>query len=193
MRENRKHGLMREGRCEPVLYSTPHVFVDSGSEKPDAEEIAVAWEIRKQQERTEKGVESLLGDIPLALPALQRAHKIQSRMSRIGFDWDHAADVLTQLRDEIDELEEAMQQQNASACADELGDVLFSCVNLARHLRLDAEVCLRAGNNKVSGRIAWMEADVSAKGQSLAGNSLLELDVLWQAAKAALQLNGNSA
>ena len=162
----------------------PHVFpVGDKVASREIQDIHANWEQRKEVERSAKGFDSILDDIPLALPALQRSHKIQSRLARIGFDWQNPREVLQQLRSEIEELEQAMGESDSEACADELGDVLFSCVNLARHLKLDSESCLRATNSKVMKRVAWMERALQAKEDSLWGQSMEALEALWQAAK----------
>lgn len=174
-----------DGISTKLVTRHPHVFPTGNMlASRDLQEIHSVWEQRKADERKAKGLQGVLSDIPVALPALQRAHKIQSRLARIGFDWDNPRDVLEQLRSEIDELEQAMDSGNSAACAEELGDVLFSCVNLSRHLQQDAEDCLRASNHKVMARIAWMEKALEAKGQVISGQTLEALEALWQEAKA---------
>lgn len=180
-------GTIVDGIAAKLMIRHPHVFgPDAGADAPDLEQLHLVWEARKQQERAEKGIDGVLGDIPLALPALQRASKIQSRLARAGFDWNEAAAVLQQVRAELDELEHAMQTGNTSDCADEMGDVLFSCVNLARHLLIDPETALRQSNNKVTRRICWMEETLRHRQQQWHGRSVDELEALWQAAKQAL-------
>lgn len=176
-----------DGIAAKLLIRHPHVFQREDSANPDMQQLHTAWEARKQQDRQEKGIDNLLGDIPFALPALQRAHKIQSRLARAGFDWPSTQDVLAQVRAELDELEQAIQMNDVVACADELGDVLFSCVNLARHLDIDSEVALRSSNRKVSNRIHWMEETIKQRQEHWSGKTMFELEELWQAAKQALQ------
>lgn len=182
-------GAVIDGIAAKLLARHPHVFAtnSAGIAKPTMPQLHADWERRKQQERAAKGIDGVLGDVPVALPALQRAHKIQSRLARAGFDWQEASAVLRQVRAEIEELEEAMQKGNAAACVDELGDVLFSCVNLARHLDVDPEQALRHCNSKVSRRIAWMEDTLRARQQQWLHCSADELEDLWQAAKQALR------
>jgi ATP diphosphatase len=176
-----------DGIAAKLLIRHPHVFQRENADSPDMQQLHAAWEARKQQDRQEKGIDNLLGDIPLALPALQRAHKIQSRLARAGFDWPSAKDVLVQVRAELDELEHAMQMNDTAACCDELGDVLFSCVNLARHLDIDSEVALRSSNRKVSNRISWMEETIKQRQELWSDKTMPELEDLWQTAKQALQ------
>lgn len=176
-----------DGIAAKLLVRHPHVFNRASDALPmDLPELHAAWELRKQQDRAEKGINGLLGDIPHALPAIQRAHKIQQRLARAGFDWTNAADVLAQVRAELDELEQAMNSGDQQACGDELGDVLFSCINLARHLQVNPETALRATNAKVSQRIQWMEETLHARQMQWSDKSTQELDALWQAAKLAL-------
>lgn len=171
-----------------LLVRHPHVFNKSdGNSVADLQQLHTAWEARKQHDRAEKGIYNMLGDVPLALPALQRAQKIQSRLARAGFDWSSASDVLQQVRAELEELEQAIQMQDAAACSDELGDVLFSCVNLARHLHVDPETALRRCNTKVSERVGWMENALLQRQEQWADCTLDELEALWQAAKTALK------
>jgi ATP diphosphatase len=177
-----------DGIAAKLLIRHPHVFDKMGDNNEiDMHELHLAWEARKQNDRAEKGIDNLLGDIPLALPALQRAHKIQSRLARTGFDWSSASEVLLQVRAELDELEQAMQMHDAAACSDELGDVLFSCINLARHLHLDSEAALRRCNTKVSDRIGWMEKTLRQRQEQWSDCTMDELEALWQAAKASLK------
>jgi nucleoside triphosphate diphosphatase len=181
-------GIVIDGIAAKLLIRHPHVFDRKDTaDKTDMQQLHVAWEARKQQDRADKGIENLLGDIPLALPALQRAQKIQSRLARAGFDWSTPSEVLAQVRVELDELEQAMQAHDPEACSDELGDVLFSCVNLARHLGVDSETALRSSNLKVSRRIDWMEKTIKQRQEQWSDKTMDDLETLWQAAKQALK------
>jgi nucleoside triphosphate diphosphatase len=181
-------GTVIDGIAAKLLIRHPHVFDRKGvADKSDMQQLHAAWEVRKQQDRADKGIDNLLGDIPLALPALQRAQKIQSRLARARFDWSSASEVIAQVRAELDELEQAMQANDAGACSDELGDVLFSCVNLARHLGVDSETALRRSNLKVSQRIDWMEKTLKQRQEQWSDKTMVELEALWQAAKQVLK------
>ena len=175
-----------DGIAAKLQLRHPHVFAATSAQQPAIEALHTAWEQTKQRERAVKGIHGVLGDIPLALPAVQRAQKIQGRLARAGFDWSCATEVLQQLRAEIDELEQAMAAADPLACQDELGDVLFSCINVARHLRVDAETALRHSNSKVAARISWMESTLQQRGLSWSAQSMDELETLWQVAKKAL-------
>lgn len=182
-----------------LLHRHPHVFPDGtlasfGSSELalDAETVAIRWEEIKNLERQVKAARSpagvlpsVLDDVPAALPALERARKLQRRAGSLGFDWQDAAPVLARLREEIAELEAAMASADASAMQDEFGDVLFSCVNLARHLDIDSETALRAANRKFEQRFRAMEALAVSRSLSLPAMTLAELDALWDEVKSA--------
>lgn len=171
----------------------PHVFpagtLDSVREAgvtPDNAEIGQVWESKKSQERTAKGHRGLLADIPQALPALSRAQKLQKRAAKAGFDWHGSADVLKKIREEIDELSAEITDGNTSGIEDELGDLLFSVVNLARHLGIDSEAALRRGNSKFERRFSHMEQISEASNLGLEELDDDELEKLWQRAKGAV-------
>ncbi len=161
----------------------PHVF---GNEPTgDAAEQARRWEILKAEERGERpaGASELAG-IPAALPALVRAQKLQGRAARVGFDWGTIAPVFDKVREELDELAaEHAADADEATLTNELGDLLFSCVNLARHLNLDAEGALRVASRKFEDRFAYIETALAADGRRVAGTTAAELDRLWDAAK----------
>ncbi len=167
----------------------PHVFPDGSlqsqrdSKPNELEEKAIkaSWEKIKQEEREAKGNRGLLDDVPTALPAIVRAAKLQKRASKIGFDWDRASAVMEKVDEELDELKEAMAQGNAEDIENELGDLLFSCVNLARHLSIEPETCLRKANQKFESRFRSMEKQMAVHGKT--AFSAAELELLWQSAK----------
>lgn len=152
----------------------PHVF--GNVEVEDAEEVKANWEQIKETERGEAR-QSLLDGVPVGMPALERAAKIQRRAADIGFDWPQAAPVLDKLFEEVEELREAVAEMNR--VPEELGDVLFTVVNLARHLNVDPELALRGAIERFISRFEAMEE----MGGPLAGLSLAELDDLWERAK----------
>lgn len=157
----------------------PHVFGEVVAE--DAETVITNWETIKSEEKSR---ESLMDDIPVAMPAIVRADKIQRRAKSVGFDWDDAAPVFAKIREELDEL--AADANDPIRAAEELGDVLFAAVNLARHLGVDAELSLAGAGDRFSQRIRAMERQAAAAGRSLAEYSLEELDALWKRAKSTL-------
>jgi ATP diphosphatase len=167
----------------------PHVFKD-GTLYGHAESSPLAesgvnhnWEAIKQQERAQKGVDGVLADVPLALPAITRAVKLQKRAARIGFDWPDAKGVMMKLLEEIRELSDAVESADQTHIEAELGDLLFTCVNLARHLKVDPESALRSTNNKFIARFQHMEGAAAAAGNVLSLLPQKELERLWQQAK----------
>ena len=174
---------------EKLLRRHPHVFPQGQLQRRVAEQSADSrmvkrrWEEIKASERKSKQQNGVLDDVPSALPALTRAAKLQKRASQVGFDWHDIDGVLAQLREEIDELIEARQQYSATEIAEELGDVLFCSVNLARHLKVDPETALRAANRKFENRFRYIEDTLSAQGLSPAQATLQQMDLLWDEAK----------
>jgi len=167
---------------EKLIRRHPHVF-HSEPQDISEEQVKLNWEAIKQQERSVKQKGAILDDIPMALPALSRAQKLQKRASTVGFDWHDTHMVIAQLRSELDELDEALLQGESASIADEMGDVLFAAVNVARHLKIDAEQALRDGNAKFERRFNDIEASLTAQGRSVKGTDLAELDRLWHQAK----------
>ena len=163
----------------------PHVF--GGATFVTDEERHRFWEASKQTERRERGkaeaAESVLGAIPRNLPALMTAQKLQKRAARHGFDWPDIEPVFDKLHEELDELKAACKAADEQNIREELGDLLFVIANLARHLSMDAEACLRAGNDKFSRRFRHIEERVAAGGKVLTDHTLAELDAWWHEAK----------
>lgn len=176
----------------------PHVFPDGdlyGSpELPRLDEAAIKqrWEEIKAEERAEKAAApeqlSLLDDVPSALPALSRAAKLQKRAAQVGFDWPEALPVVDKVREELGEVLEAMSENDPKAIAEELGDLLFVVVNLARHLKVDPENALRAANGKFERRFRFIEQALREAGRPIESCDLEALDALWGAAKKAERL-----
>ena len=172
----------------------PHVFPDGTlSSRNDYHQalsegqVKGRWEAIKQQERDSKEPSkvkaSLLADIPRALPAIQRAEKLQKRASSVGFDWPEASQVLDKIEEEIAELREAMQAGNPTNIEDELGDVMFAMVNLARHVKVKPEMAIRSTNIKFERRFNYVEQTLLEQGSSLQQADLDTMEALWVAAK----------
>ncbi|MBB1519152.1 nucleoside triphosphate pyrophosphohydrolase [Aquipseudomonas guryensis] len=182
-----------DGITRKLIRRHPHVFVDGDLYgAPDAaklEEAAVKqrWEELKAEERAEKAAVpeqlSLLDDLPNALPALSRAVKLQKRAAQVGFDWPEALPVVDKVREELDEVLEAMSENDPQAIAEEIGDLLFVVTNLARHLKVDPETALRSANGKFERRFRFIEQTLRAAGQAIENCSLEQLDALWGEAK----------
>ncbi|MGD8614865.1 MAG: nucleoside triphosphate pyrophosphohydrolase [Gammaproteobacteria bacterium] len=161
----------------------PHVFGDA--EVSDAREQTEAWERHKAGERARKGRNGggALAGVPVGLPALIRAQKIQRRAARAGFDWPRMQDVIAKLDEEVAEFKEARESGGLDHLQEELGDLLFTCVNLARFLDADAESLLRGANRKFESRFGAMESLARASGRDLLDCSLDQLETFWQLAK----------
>ena len=171
---------------EKLVRRHPHVFGDAII--TSAEETIDAWEAIKALERAGKPQKpvSILDDIPKALPALTRAHKLQKRAAKVGFDWDDAAPILAKLQEEAQELQAEMDAGSPKEkLTDELGDILFVCVNLARQLNIEPEEALMSTNRKFERRFRYIEQQLVKQERSLQEASLEEMDALWDAAKAA--------
>lgn len=158
----------------------PHVFASSAA--PTAEEGTIeAWEARKAKER--KGRGSALDGVPAALPALLRAHRISEKAGAVGFDWPDVAGVRAKLDEEVGELDEAIASGDPDAIAEELGDVLFTLVNLGRHLPVGAEDALRMAVARFEERFRVVEAGLQADGRGVHDTPPDELEARWRAAK----------
>ena len=171
-----------EAVCDKMVRRHPHVFGDASID--DAAAQTLAWEAHKAAEREAEGASALDG-VALALPALARAAKLQARAAGVGFDWAEMSPVIAKIEEELGELREALARGAAQAeLTDELGDLLFTVVNLARHLKLDPEAALRDGNAKFTRRFKKIEAWLGEDGRTAAQSDLDEMDRLWKRAKA---------
>jgi len=172
-----------EAICDKLTRRHPHVFGDARI--ADAAEQTRAWERYKAAERRAKAPdEGALADVPLALPALTRARKLGRRAADAGFDWSDASGPRAKIEEELAELDRAAQGGVPDRLAAELGDLLFSVVNLARHHGVDPESALRHANDRFARRFAHLERALSALGKAPAAATPAELDRLWEAAKA---------
>ena len=167
--------------ADKLLRRHPHVFGDVHAK--DGDEALANWEAIKQTERTAKQQHSVLDDIPKALPGMQRAAKIQKRAANVGFDWPEVAPVFDKLDEEVAEIHEAYASGDREHVLDELGDLMFMCVNLARHMKANPEQVMRAANDKFERRFRIMEAQLQADGLNIAEQDIDDLEVAWQKAK----------
>ena len=160
----------------------PHVFGDAAI--GSAAEQTAAWEEHKAAERRAKGgAAGALDGVTLGLPALVRAAKLGRRAAQVGFDWPDAAGVLDKVREEIDELQQAVATGKSAHVREELGDLLFSVAQLSRHLDVDAEGALRDASGKFERRFRRIEASLAVDGRTAADASMAELEALWARAK----------
>ena len=170
--------------CDKMVRRHPHVFGESDA--ADEAAVKVNWEAIKQQERAAKGRahDSALDGVPAGLPALQRAAKVQKKAAKVGFDWPETPPVRRQVDHELAELDEAMASGERAAIEDEFGDVLFTLVNLSRHLKLDPEQALRKATAKFERRFRQMEQDQPEPLDTLDDDAL---EAAWQQAKGCLR------
>lgn len=178
------------GLVEKLLRRHPHVFPDGDlksvitSKGLSAEQVKGAWELQKSSERKTKGQQRLLDDVPHALPALNRAQKLQKRAAKAGFDWLEIAEVKAKVEEELAELYEACDgAESRERQEEELGDLMFSVVNLARHLNLDAESALRKANHKFTGRFNFVEKRMRESELALTREYAEAMEAFWQEAK----------
>jgi ATP diphosphatase len=175
-----------EAITEKLIRRHPHVFGDAKDLTPDG--VKVLWDSIKAEEKAANGKtapEGALAGVPVNLPALARALKLQQNAGKVGFDWNDPLAVLAKIREEADEIEVDLKAGRRSEAAAEVGDLLFALVNLARHLDADPEGVLRATNAKFERRFAAIEAALAEKGRRPQEATLAEMDALWDAAKAA--------
>ncbi|WP_432463565.1 MULTISPECIES: nucleoside triphosphate pyrophosphohydrolase [unclassified Agarivorans] len=175
-----------DGLCEKLIRRHPHVFNQQQKIQLDDAQLKVNWEAEKVRERANKShhhAPSVLDDVPQALPALSRAQKLQKRCAHVGFDWPSVAPVIDKVKEELAEVEQAIDEQQRQDVAEEIGDLLFSCVNLARVCDFDAEALLRQANHKFSRRFRGVEALARNQGRQLDSMSLQEMDALWDKVK----------
>ncbi len=175
-------------RRHPHVFPTGELSAPAGAAGLDEAQVRAGWEAIKAGERAaraEDQVPSWLDDVPLALPALSRAARLQKRAAGAGFDWPDALPVLDKVQEELDEILAAVRSADPAAIQEEVGDLLFVTVNLARHLELDPEVALRGANHKFEQRFRFMEQRLRESGQALPECSLEQLDALWDQAKLA--------
>ena len=156
----------------------PHVFKDAP--KPlSAQEQTQAWDAIKAQEKNPEDASNTFGDIPASLPPILKAKKIQKKASKKGFDWKASIDVIEKVEEELKELKLEIQQNNNENIKDELGDLLFSIVNLSRHLELDASEAINQANHKFVKRFRLMEAEISKDNQEIDNLTSDELEEFW--------------
>ncbi|MED6332216.1 MAG: nucleoside triphosphate pyrophosphohydrolase [Pseudomonadota bacterium] len=184
----------------------PHVFPDAtigsfGSKSYiSSDQVVVNWEAIKQEEKIKKlqhraqrgqtekedstdAIASTLDDVPRSLPALERAYKLQKRAANTGFDWSDIAPVIEKLKEESAEFQSALETKNQQQIQAEIGDVLFTAVNLARHASVEPEIALRAANHRFEERFKWIETTLYSRDQTVNETNQEQLDELWEHAK----------
>jgi len=183
-----------EAITKKLIRRHPHVFGDLNAHSPH--QVKMLWDDIKAQEKAERRTarkaagyvdseasKSVLAGVPEALPALTRAEKIQSKASKVGFDWNDPLLVLDKIEEETAEIKDAMASGSKAEITEEVGDLLFAVVNLARHLKVDPEQALRLANSKFTKRFNYIEAELDVKNKPIKNATLDEMEALWQEAK----------
>lgn len=170
------------GVTAKMIHRHPHVF---GNEKAaNAKDVeSRIWEERKAQEKRKQVQDSILTDVPLALPSVARAQKLQKRAARVGFEWPEAIQVLDKLEEEIQELREAITNKDEANIHEELGDTLFCVINYGRMIGVDCETALRDVNNKFQRRFQGIERELKNRGKTFEQTTLNEMEEIWVAEK----------
>ena len=176
-----------DGICKKLVERHPHVFGSVSVENTD--EVLKNWDDIKRKSKGQKTQGSSMLKVPKELPALMRAEKLQSKAKKVGFDWPEIGDALDALESEIKELKAAMSSGSHSEIEGEMGDVLFSCVNVSRFLDVDPELALTRSNEKFISRFLEVERLAAEKGINMKEKTIEELDELWNQAKINLGSN----
>ena len=197
-------GDVVEAITKKLIRRHPHVFGSTKNLSP--EEVKSLWDSIKAEEKAERKAErakmglppeahevGFLGGIPTALPALTRAQKLTTKAAKVGFDWPDATQVIDKIHEELDEVKEAASSKDRDKIEDEIGDLLFSVTNLARHFGIDPEQALRRTNAKFERRFRAVEQGLGKQDRSLTDASLEEMERLWVAAKMAEREPGVSS
>ena len=167
---------------DKMIRRHPHVFGDASTRDSDTQTLE--WEEQKARERAEKGKDaSVLDDLPVALPALKRAQKLQKRAARVGFDWPTADRVMDKVEEELGEVREAIAEGDQAHIEEEIGDLLFVVTNLGRKLKVDVEASARSANAKFERRFRHIESRLAEQGRTPDQASLDEMEALWVEAK----------
>ncbi|MGA3170374.1 MAG: nucleoside triphosphate pyrophosphohydrolase [Chthoniobacteraceae bacterium] len=169
---------------EKLVRRHPHVFGEN--KLADSDAVLKQWDEIKRVERESKGAPanaSALDGVSAALPALMRAEKVQKRAARVGFDWEDLRGVIEKIREEVAEVEEEMEGGNGARLEDELGDLLFTVVNLTRKAKCEAEILLNEATNKFVRRFHALEAEAARQGRKPAEMTMAEMDALWEGVK----------
>ena len=173
-----------DGICDKLISRHPHIYGDTSSQPglvnvTNEEDVKRNWEQLKLRE----GKKSVLGGVPVSLPATVKATRLQEKAGKVGFEWDETAQVWEKLKEEMQELQEAIALGDSGKIEEEFGDLSFSLINYARFLQIDAENALERTNKKFISRFTRMEEEARSRGRSLADMTLAEMDELWNAAK----------
>jgi ATP diphosphatase len=168
--------------CNKLVSRHPHVFAEGNAE--NADDVMGIWQAQKdKEEKNQRPKNSILDDVPLAFPSLLRAQKLSKKAAKVGFEWQNTDDVFSKILEEINELKVEMTTGDVEKQREELGDVLFSVVQLARRLHIDAEDSLRLANTKFYNRFSGMENDIRLNNKEFSELSAEDWDKLWNIQK----------
>lgn len=170
-----------DGICKKLVYRHPHVFGDIDADTSD--QVLKNWDALKKKEKKQESFTDTLNSVPKAFPALMRSQKVQKRAARAGFDFDNKSDVYDKVAEEMVELSDADTLNDGKKVFEEYGDLLFSVVNLARFLNIDAEEALAASTDKFISRFEKVEQLAIERGIDMPNTPITELDILWDEAK----------
>ncbi len=170
-----------DGICKKLIYRHPHVFADVVADTP--EQVLSNWDELKKIEKSQNTATDTLKSVPAAFPALMRAQKVQKRAAKVGFDWDSVQGAWDKLAEETEEVRQAVESEDADAVAEELGDLLFSAVNVSRFLKVNAEQALNGATDKFIARFAEVERLALERGIDMNTAGLEVLDALWDEIK----------
>ncbi len=170
-----------DDNCRKMIERHPHVFGEIQADTVD--DVLTNWDAIKRKTKGQKTTSQAIDSVPRELPALMRADKIQSKAAKAGFDWTEVGGALDKLAEEIDELKSAIDSGKAEEISDELGDVLFSAVNVSRFVKVDAEEALTASTDKFVSRFKTVEKLANERGIDMKNSDLTVLDALWDEAK----------
>ena len=167
--------------CKKMIRRHPHIF--KKNKKLKKEEVPISWEKIKEKERTKDGKTGILADIPITFPANTRAVKLQKRAAQNGFDWNKTEDIFDKINEEIAELNQAINEGNNKNIEEEMGDLLFSIINLSRKLNIDPESSLRITNKKFYDRIVYIENKLEKENKEFKETDLSRLEEIWTESK----------
>lgn len=176
--------------CKKLIVRHPHVFGDAVAN--NTKEALESWDSVKSSIKGTKSASSKMDSIPLELPALMRAQKVQSKASKVGFDWDSQDGAFLKLNEEINELKNAISHNDKANIEEEMGDVLFSCVNISRFIDVDSEEALKASTDKFIDRFKIVEKLANENNIDMSSSSIDELDLLWDKAKEILKADSSA-
>ena len=177
-------------RRHPHVFPTGDVASFGQQSKISSDQVSINWDLIKLAEKElkvgkpyDESLKGTLDGLPRSLPALQRSTKLQEQAAKVGFDWPEISGVISKLKEEVVELEQAVNEEDRAKIEAELGDVFFTAINLSRHAEVDAEKALRGANTRFEKRFSWVESELVRKGRLIEGETLQELNQLWDKAK----------